>query len=313
LKLAKEKEPYRLQDTTHRGCSHLLASHRPSRAKQCLNITLRNVTTRSALLGSAQELLEGMTGVQRMSIRLLESIQEVHLPPILPLPRKPDHSSEIRKILPAADWAAQDLDHQELLGRLRRACAGELRKKSPAQISRIKRHRFDLCVWAVLIAILTNTIAGVFETWMMYEWGTDSFGFTNAGNYLNCNNCTNSWDSPMGYVTGFGMDTCEIPYLNKSCDITGAYEKGSADESILEDLEEFEYEEENGVDVTKADKEFKKLLDKKRHYICACTGGMSSDGVSWKMLGFWVLNGPMIAVTVVAEIFMMGFMALRAR
>ena len=62
---------------------------------------------------------------------------------------------------------ARGSDDRDMLNRLQRACAGELRRKSPDQIRAARSIRRNLQLVLVGVATLTNTIAGVWENYLM--------------------------------------------------------------------------------------------------------------------------------------------------
>lgn len=122
----------------------------------------------------------------------------------------------------------------------------------------------------------------------MWLLGTDSTGMFN-GFYLNCTACKDE------ETFGFNLVECELPYIKDSCDITG-----------LKPTESYS----DRVDVI--GKEKQSVMEAQTEYggyICACEGGME---VSSNTAVFWGLNVPVILITVLAEIYLMGFAALRS-
>ena len=110
------------------------------------------------------------------------------------------------------------------------------------------------------------------------------------GFYLNCNNCSDADFSP-------GVWHCAVPSVS-SCTLTGARPSDSFLESVEQDIDG----QQQLHNLTELD-----LIG--GGYICSCDGGLE---VSSTTLVFWLANLAMIAVTVIAEIMMMGLAALYA-
>ena len=184
---------------------------------------------------------------------------------------------------------------EETFDRLKRAAHGNLRQKTPEQMKRIYHIRWWLQWWLFWIAFFTNTAAGFFENYLMWARNTDSTGMVN-GFYLVCNNCSDP-DS-------FGMNLleCQLPYIKDSCDITGVQPTESYTDYVEETVEGLG----KGQKMTMAPEQVRETYGK---YICGCEGGFQ---VSSNTAVFWGLNTPMIIVTVLLEIYLMGFAALRA-
>ena len=120
-----------------------------------------------------QELLDDMSGVERKGIQFLEFYQ-------------------------------RPIDHVELHARLKRATKGELRRKTPEQLKRIKWIRMWLQFHLLWIATITNGIAGLWENYLMWARATDSTG-ANNGFYLNCNDCQDE------DIFGMNLLNCTLP------------------------------------------------------------------------------------------------------
>jgi hypothetical protein len=134
----------------------------------------------------------------------------------------------------------------------------------------------------MVIAVVTNTTAALWENYLMWRLSTDSSGTVN-GFYLRCNNCSSENFGP-------GVWDCAPPPLEDSCDLTGV----PVSNDMLNKLDE---------DVTG---------DDLRHagYICQCQ--QFGVLISWTTLWFWLLNGVVIVLTVGLEITLVGLAALRA-
>lgn len=171
--------------------------------------------------------------------------------------------------------------------RLRRAAQGGLREQTADHRKRISNIRWWLQWWIFWIAVITNTTAGVWENYVMWLRGTDSTGMFN-GFYLNCTTCKDE------DTFGLNLVDCQLPYIKDSCDITGA----KPTESYIDVMQQAVVGEQE-VDV----------LKQYGGYNCLCDGGIQ---VSSNTAAFWGLNVPMILVTVLLEIYLMGFAALRA-
>ncbi len=203
-----------------------------------------------------RELLEDMTGVERKGIDFLKRLQK-----------------------PA--------DKAQTSARLRRAANGTLRQQTAEQRKHVRHIRWWLQWWLFWIAVVTNTVAGVWENYVMWLRGTDSTGMFN-GFYLDCSTCKDE------DTFGLNLVDCKMPYLKDSCDITGAKPHESYIDA-LQDTVEGEHE--------------RHVLEQYGGYNCLCDGGIQ---VSGNTAAFWGLNIPMILVTVLLEIYLMGFAALRA-
>ena len=144
------------------------------------------------------ELLAGMSAVERLSLRFLETIQAQ-----IQQPQPQKESNHVRTaiynfivrvnrssglhlcfvVMHSINCAgmgytsqgtggttpmhARGSDDRDMLNRLQRACAGELRRKSPDQIRAARSIRRNLQLVLVGVATLTNTIAGVWENYLM--------------------------------------------------------------------------------------------------------------------------------------------------
>jgi hypothetical protein len=90
---------------------------------------------------------------------------------------------------------------------------------------------------------------------------------------------------------------CTLPYIKDSCDITGVPPE---EDLTLSDVTDTVEEQFTGEEIDEA------IYG---GYLCACDGGMQ---VGLYTAFFWGLNVPGIIITVLAEIYLMGFAALRA-
>lgn len=187
-------------------------------------------------------------------------------------------------------------DKVETTERLIRAEQGLFRKKTPEQKKRIRHIRWWLQWWLFWIATITNAVAGIWENYLMWQCGTDSTGLDN-GFYLTCNTCKDE------ETFGLNLLDCAVPYVKDSCDITGTKPTKSYTDMVIGGLETLITLNTSGVDA--------QAVNEHQYggYNCLCDSGMV---VSGNTAVFWGLNLPMIVVTVLLEIYLMGFAALRA-
>lgn len=182
-------------------------------------------------------------------------------------------------------------DKAETKSRLRRAARGELREQTREQRKRIRHIRWWLQWWLFWIAFTTNTAAGLWENYAMWLRSTDSTGMFN-GFYLTCTNCKDE------DTFGLNLLDCAKPsYIKDSCDITGA----KPTESYIDQME--------AAVVGGQEADQREILEQSGGYNCLCDGGIQ---LSSNTAAFWGLNAPVILATVLLEIYLMGFAALRA-
>ena len=214
------------------------------------------------------------------------------------------------------------LERHELRDRLKRACDGRLRYKTKEQIGRIVHIRWALQAWLMLIALFTNSVAALWENYLMWSIGVDSFGSTTGGGggYLLCNNCSGVLGgpdpgpfNPLDWDGFSGVWDCAP--LTPTCDI-----KGNA-------INPAGWFDENLNSTVFHAVTFGLLTSRKEAgYTCVCgsdgLGNATASGVGYismlqgegieTCLEFWGLNVPMILLTVLLEIYLLGFAALRS-